>query len=354
MKINTTIIVSPRERYSSILASLQSLFQTIPAEIPVVVIECCSPPKIREKLKELQTVRSFDCLFHDHFITPQEARNIGMQHVNTEFVVFTDNDIFYEKDWLELMEKNAISNGSDLVAPLICIGPPLAKKIHHAGGTLDIRGGLDLPYVREIHRLGEKPIETLEKCNLSIDIEIVEFHCFLARCDYIRKVGPMDERLISREHIDFGLRAAINNARVTFEQNSVVTYAAYTKMNPVDLSYFIFRWSDPLALKSINTFRNTWKIHTNAQQVMNQWIRPHRFKAVMSAYPEKLKALGKKNFIEQFYLPLNRQITEKALATRKNTTEPAFPADPDPAKRQQLFSNRMQDQNAAPVLPIQG
>ena len=354
MNKQTTIIVSPRERYTSVLASLQSLLQTVPAEVPVIVVECCSPPKIREKLKEMQSVRSFECIFNDHFITPQEARNIGMQHVQTEFVVFTDNDIFYENNWLQLLEDNAISNDSDLVAPLICIGPPMAKKIHHAGGILDIRGGLDLPFVREIHRLGEKPIEILEQTNLSVDIEIVEFHCFLARSEYIRKVGPMDERLISREHIDFGLRAIINKARVTFEQNAVVTYAAYTKMNPIDLGYFIFRWSDPLARNSIRTFKNTWNIHTNEMQVMNQWIRPHRFKAVMSAYPEKLNELGKERFIEEFYLPLDRQITEKSLATRKHLPPPACPADPDTGMRQQLFSTRLQGKQPVPGIPLQG
>jgi glycosyltransferase involved in cell wall biosynthesis len=342
MNVDTSIIIVPRERLTSVLSSLQSLFKTIPEEIPVIVVEGCSPPEIRQGLKKLQGERKFECISLEYFVTPHEARNIGMGNVDTEYVVFSDNDIFYEPDWLSHLKNNARSYGSDLVAPLICIGPPLAKKLHHAGGRLVIQDSGGRPLVSELHRLANKPIEIMTTEKLSVDIDIVEFHCFLARSDYIRKVGPLDERLITREQIDFGLRAAINNANVTFEQRSVVTFAGYMKILPIDLTYFIFRWSDPFAQKSILTLMKTWDIQINVNKVINDWILRHRFHAVASAFPKRLEMLGRKKFIEQVYIPLDKGLTMMAMATRKHLGKPAYPADPDSIKKEMFFAERMQ------------
>ena len=56
----TTIIISPRERFSSLPDSLRSLFRTISADQPVVVVEGATPPDIRKELKEISDARPFE------------------------------------------------------------------------------------------------------------------------------------------------------------------------------------------------------------------------------------------------------------------------------------------------------
>ena len=37
--VKTTIIISPRERFNTLLASLRSLFETIAEDVPVIVVD---------------------------------------------------------------------------------------------------------------------------------------------------------------------------------------------------------------------------------------------------------------------------------------------------------------------------
>lgn len=91
-------------------------------------------------------------------VKPNGARNLGVARTTTEYVVIADNDIEYEPGWLDALEVHAEENGSAAVAPLICIGPPAATIIHHAGGMLSaetVDGGVVL---HERHRLMDVPL----------------------------------------------------------------------------------------------------------------------------------------------------------------------------------------------------
>ena len=93
--VDVSIVVVQRERFSSVLESLHSLFSTIDLNVSVVVVEGASPANVRKELLSLQKVRAFKLISKDYFITPNEARNIGLKSVDSEYVVFADNDIVY-------------------------------------------------------------------------------------------------------------------------------------------------------------------------------------------------------------------------------------------------------------------
>lgn len=344
MAKNVSIVVSPRERFTSITDSLNSLFATIPSDVAVIVVEGCTPESIREEIKEIQNKRPFEWIALDYFVTPQEARNKGFENVDTEYVVFTDNDIHYEDHWLECLLENAEEHGSELVAPLICIGPPNASKIHHAGGRLVIRiDENDLPHVTEQHQLMNRPIAEISGAGLPVYNEIVEFHCFLGRTDYIRRIGPLDERLITREQIDFGLRSKFHNAKVSFEEKSVVTYMATTDYLEIDLPYMVFRWSDELAFRSLDVFTETWGIETNRHNTINNWIRAHRARAFATCYPEKVAQLGEKEFIEGFVRPREKELNKIAFATRADKSGEKYPTHPTGAVSEKFMDKYRQD-----------
>ena len=352
MSAATTIIVAPRERFRSIMASLESLFATVPSETPVVVVEGCSPPDVRAALAALQAARPFTWIARDHFVTPHEARNIGFETVTSEFVVFADNDMIYEPDWLARLEENARRNASDMVAPAICIGPPRASTVHHAGGSLVIDGTPERPHVTERHRMKDEALAALREQPPNEDNEVVEFHCFLARSAFIARHGPLDERLITREQIDIALRAALAGARVTFEAGAVVTYDARVPFERDDLAYHLFRWSHDLARRSLDVFRATWGIETDGTRVLHGWIAGHRLRAITSAYPDEAAAMGAERFRREFAAPLEARLTAQALATRSNLPAQRYPRALPRQERLAFFSRHVAPAPRPPFLHL--
>ena len=295
MSSRTTIVVAPRERFTSLPISLSSLFATIPPETRVIVVEGGSPDSVREELKALQSMRPFAWLDLPYMPIPNEARNIGGRMAETEFIVFADNDIDYEPHWIERLEANADRHGSDAVAPLIFIGPSEKKLIQHPGGRLELvkKGGKDV--LVERHRLMNRPfaeVETVLDEEAPVANEVCEFHCTFMTRAFFERLGGFDERLITREQMDFALRIKDLDAKITFEKDNRVTYMAFEPFNPIDLPYHLFRWSDERAVESIEVFESTWSIPLNHRAIRYNWIQQHRDRAWASAEP-KAKLIGR-------------------------------------------------------------
>ena len=61
---------------------------------------------------------------------------------------------------------------------------------------------------------------------------VCEFHCMMARRALLDEMGGLDERLITREQIDFALRTFALGARTTFAEKAWVTYLARDDFDP--------------------------------------------------------------------------------------------------------------------------
>jgi len=49
--VRASVVVVPRERFSSLPVSLRSLFSTVGTDVPVLVVEGGSPPAVRAELE---------------------------------------------------------------------------------------------------------------------------------------------------------------------------------------------------------------------------------------------------------------------------------------------------------------
>ncbi|NRA37138.1 MAG: glycosyltransferase [Planctomycetes bacterium] len=326
----STIVVSPRERYTSIIPSLLSIFNTVDKRVSIIVVEGASPDACKKEIAALKLQREFKHISVPYPITPNEARNIGAKEVATEFIIFADNDIEYTSGWLEALEKNADTNNADAVAPLIFIGPTENPVIHHAGGKLIYEYDGENRILAEKHRFMNTPLDEVESQIADISMlenDVCEFHCMLMRKTLYDKMGALDERLITREQIDFALRCKDIGARVTFEKDSRVTYLAYNPFNPVDLEYHLFRWSDERAIQSINAFQNTWKVKIDADRIRFRRIKRRRDRAIASAYPMTHKLL--RRFIRPLLSnKLERKVKGKFDKERKGIAQPSTPHKP--------------------------
>jgi GT2 family glycosyltransferase len=338
--LDVSIVIVQRERFSSITESLKSLFATIENDINVVVVEGATPKNIRDELAIMQKKREFTLISFDYFITPNEARNIGLNYIDSEYVVFADNDICYQDNWLKYLYENARKNNSDFVAPLICIGPPLASKIHHAGGDLEVVPNVNTGrfIVSEKHRLMNKPIEAIHENPPLEKSDIVEFHCFLARKQSIQKIGGFDEVLTTREQIDFCLRNKILNNKVTFESKSIVTYMAFSSMSKEDLPYHIFRWSLPISARALNHFTKQWMIDVHRKRILIDWIQSHRYRAIISAYGIDRSAPDLGSIVKE----IDQKHTKLTIQTRPTSIKPKVLPRFSDKSVQNLFDNQPQ------------
>jgi GT2 family glycosyltransferase len=337
-----SVVVVPRERFTSLPVSLRSLFATISPEVPVVVVEGASPRETRAELEALRTERPYELISLPYMVKPNEARNRGIAAVSSEYVVIADNDIEFEHGWLDALESHALANDSDAVAPLICIGPPAATVIHHAGGLLKAarteRGGIKLS---EAHRLMNVPLADASGSFPAIDNHVCEFHCMLVRRALLDEMGGLDERLITREQLDFAMRALVLDARVTFAADAVVTYMARDAFDPIDLRYHLFRWSDPFVVESLDAFESTWGVELDRDLFRNRWTSNHRLRAAETTYPRRRKLLGKDLFRRLVVERLASQIVGEQQRARSGLVA-SVPTAPNPARVQLVMEHLLE------------
>lgn len=278
-----SIVVSPRERFSSVVRTVEELKETVPESTEIVVVEGGAPVSVKRFLARAARAGTVRWIRQPKAVLPNVARNIGVAETNSEFVVFVDNDIVFEGGWLEALVERADSSEADVVAPLICIGPPRAMKIHHAGGTLQAEESSEGVRLREIHRQMNVPLSDFDPESAPVENEVAEFHCFLVRRSFLEKMGPLDERLITREQMDFALRCRALGGRIVFENKSVVSYLAEERFSISDLRYHLFRWADCLAVSSMDAFEESWGVSLERERIRFGWIANHRGRAGRSA-----------------------------------------------------------------------
>lgn len=158
--------------------------------------------------------------------------------------------------------------------------------IHHAGGVINLGSKNGTVQISETHRLMNKRIEEFDESKAPVANQVAEFHCVLVRSDLFKQIGPLDERLVTREQVDFALRCLAVGATVTFEKGSVVTYHARERFRWGDLDYHLFRWAEPLVENSLTVFEKSWATSVDRERVRDSWIRNHRKKAITGAMPK--------------------------------------------------------------------
>jgi len=264
-----TIVVVPRERFSSARESLESVFENTQPPFELVYVDAGSPRSLRRWLRSQAAEHGFRLLERDGYLSPNQARNVGLDAVTTEFAVFIDNDVGVRAGWLERLVDCADSTGATVVGPVICEAqdPYLAAEhpvdtIHFAGGRATIsRGSDDSQVIRdEIYRQHEE-MEAVRGELAREQMSLTEFHCFLARSERIRALGGFDEGLLStREHVDLSLSVAEHGGTLWFEPDAVVVWSATAGLRFSDLPYYMLRWSDDWGRASLEHFRRKWNL----------------------------------------------------------------------------------------------
>ncbi|GMU77844.1 MAG: hypothetical protein AMXMBFR46_06420 [Acidimicrobiia bacterium] len=267
----TTVCVVPRDRFSVALRSLDHLLAGLSPPFRVVYVDGGSPPRVRDALRRLAPRHDFTLVRSDHYLSPNEARNLAFRRVRTEFVAFLDNDAFCSPGWLPALEHAADEHGAAVVAPVYGIAStdPARPRVHVAGADnrLVVEDGTVHHHMAH-HHVGEDPASLMASLEPQ-EIEQAEFHCFFARTDAITAISPLDENLLSlNEHLDAVLRIREQGGTVWLEPSVLVTYVA-PGLAWSDRRFSILRWSRDWNEASVRRFRAVWGVAPEDPQTLD-------------------------------------------------------------------------------------
>jgi GT2 family glycosyltransferase len=273
---NVTVVMSPRERFSATERAIEALFSDMSVPFDFICVDGGSPARVRDYLRRESDRRNFRLIRTEHYLTPNEARNLGAKHVTTPYLVFVDNDLVVAPGWLGLLLRCAEETGAEIVSPLTCIGEPLHTRVHMAGGDARITEENGQLIFREKHRFLDRPVAEVRDQLVREPCDLVEFHCMLTRKSVFDRFGPLDENLKTiYEHVDYCLAVRQAGGTVMHEPNACVTYVIGPRLTFSDLRYFCFRWNAEWSADSERHFHAKWGT-VYSDRVAGDYVAKHR------------------------------------------------------------------------------
>ncbi len=303
-----TIVMTARERYSLTLNAIDSVIRNTPQPYRFIYLDAQSPAWLNEKLDRHP---GLEIIHFDEPLWPQEARARIAPSIETEYVVFIDNDVEVEPGWLDALVTCADETGAGIVGPLYLWGdgvrPPT---IHMAGGKLVATQTADGKILDESHYLVNESPEKFAAEFYRRPCDFAEYHCMLVRSALIREKNFIDPAIrCVHEHIDTALAARRLGYPVFLEPSARVNFLAFKDYRLADLAFFRERWSEFSAEASIGAFAKKWDVTDDDRSFgkVRQFLRSHR----AQIDPIRPVALGRGNHAE----PMRR---EELMQTRSD------------------------------------
>jgi glycosyltransferase involved in cell wall biosynthesis len=156
-------------------------------------------------LRQQAAERNFQLIRRERYLSPNQARNVGLAAVTSDYVVFIDNDCEVAPGCLAALLRCAEETGAWAVAP-VYFERGSTRRVHMAGasgGIVEQNGVRDCKYA---HLHLDCPVDELVPSLRRAETDLFEFHCVLLRRSALDLLGPLDEQLLSAlEHEDLAL-----------------------------------------------------------------------------------------------------------------------------------------------------
>lgn len=301
-KASVTLIVVPRERFSYTANSLESIYQNSDAPFNLIYVDVNSPSQFKHYLEMQAREKNFDLIRVNRFLTPNQARNLALAFVETEYVVFIDNDVLVKPRWLEALVNCADETGAWVVGPLCLEGDDFAK-VHMAGGSYEFKQRGEQRWLIMRRPYFRTPLSRVRTEFKRQPTQSIEFHCVLVRMEVFKELGLLDEQIMSiGQEDDLCLTVLQFGKSIYFEPTSVVTYIPPQTLAWSEIPFFYLRWSQVWYEASITRLREKWNLAEDAPVLKGYkgFINGH------SRFPEPRvhKGYSYINWIAQFKVKL--------------------------------------------------
>ena len=295
--LRVTIIMTQRERFDLVTRSIESLYGSTEWPFHLIYVDGASSLEIHRETEALSSQYGFQIVRREYFLPPNIARNLAIEVMDrsSDYIVFVDNDVIFEKDWLEALLRCADKTGAAVVSPLIMIGNPdrpESVRIHFAGGHMtqeETAAGIKFG---DTHNHGDQKLAAVEGLLKRAESDSFEFHAVMVRNDILTRIAPLDEGLrATSEHLDLSLQLEKLGEKIVFEPDSVVTYIVGKPLAKHESLFFMVRWSDYWALYSERHFQEKWGFCAD-QRVVDNFVVDHRLHAFSNSLKWLERFLG--------------------------------------------------------------
>jgi len=287
----TTIAIVPHEKFSVTRQSLQSVLTGTPEPYRLVYVDGGSPRRVAQYLEAQARIHDFTLIRTEHFLQPNEGRNLALAYVDTEFVVLLDNDVVVDPGWLTQLERCAHETGAAVVSPLCCIGPVVHARVHLTTGECEIIEANGRRVMHERFVDSQASLADVLSRVERIQCGLVDAHSLLVRSDALTRDPPFDEAIRLEEHIDLSLTVREGGGSLWLEPRAIVTYLT-PRLQPSDLPYYVLRWSDAWNRAGLAHLAEKWRISTDDPWLDEKtaWATTHRHRGYLP-YRSPLKRL---------------------------------------------------------------
>lgn len=258
----TTIVMTARDRHSLAEAAIDSVVSGTSGPFRFIYLDVQSPDWLREAFAARSTEWGLDVLRIDEPLWPQEARQRIIGLIDTEYVVFIDNDVLVEAGWLDALVTCADETGAGAVGPLYLWGDGLKPaKVQMAGGRLAeaaTEGGRVLT-ASPMHVNAE--LRQIAQQIARAPCDYLDVRCMLIRMELLRDGSLLDVRIrCVHEQIDLALSVRKRGYAVFLEPAARVTSLAFADYMLDELPFFRSRWSAVEAENDIEAFCEKWNV----------------------------------------------------------------------------------------------
>lgn len=272
--VKVTVVITPRDRYSGVIACIENLYQLTPEPFLLKVVDLAYPKKIKRQLTALLANKRNAEIIEMGLIIPMEAMRNIRDTLTTPYVMFLDNDSNVTEGWLApLLAVAETDNNIAIVNPLtlekagVDVGAPLRSHLFTNEITFIEIAGVDY-LIEEKHYRRALPQDIPKKV---VPSEMFELHGVLFNTKILQEIEL--PQMVIREHIDIAIQLKKLGYKVFSQPNSVVVFDNLgTRMELDDMKFFFFRWSKPLTWQSSRLFEQRWGYNFYAEQAMYHWV----------------------------------------------------------------------------------
>ena len=259
---DVTIALTPREKFYIAAECLQRIFGYTKIPFNLLIVNCNTPGKywqqIEEKIEGRDNVR---VLWHDHYLLPNESRNLVISECRDELLCLVENDNLVGEDWLEKLIAALDEEAADVAVPLLIDGRP-GSTVPHFDDSMG--------YVRTIGTSKGSQLEMMpRRIKKEADVgsterrfeEFLETHLMLFRRDVFDKIGLFDTKLSASEEIDLSLSLRKAGLQIVYDPKCVVHYLQPTYPVPEeDRGLFELKWNFGHAQESLKRIQQKWNL----------------------------------------------------------------------------------------------